>query len=568
MSRKTIIRQRTHVSTRARIWLTLTLLLVSACGGLIFAKAFRGIGEARESGSWPTVTGRITRSEMEVDTEDSRVTKRSRSDSRFYSARIEYEFEINGSVHQGTRIAAIQDMNADKLHVQKILDKYPVDRVVTVSYRPDDPSVCVLEPGSWGGVVVLFGLAAVFTLLPLGILIAVWRIGRNGANTQTSLSTDPKSHSAKTRIGISVVLLVFIGIGCVPLTWAIHAMREAGASVTWPTAPGKITKSQVGVTTTRTRERTNYDRTSRTYSAEIEYEFEAEGATFHGSRVTVVSDQFGDEAYAQATCEKYPVNKAVTVSYKPGDPAECLLEPGRWGGIGFQLAFAGALILLPLLFLKAIWTSETSATDPDHTRFGLLFRERFLEWDPGSVIHVHRKRAGFLAVLIGSVIGGLILGLLISLIPAVGLLAFRESLPQIISQHGTRFVTNFYVAVSLVSAVGMFIWALFNGRGRETQIDWNRGSFRGRVGWSNREFGIDQIDSLTLKLPKLNASSQTSSTSPELKYPARLLINVAGRKYVLLESEFPGPRRQIVRRLLIPQIEQLSAKLNVPWNEA
>ncbi|MDA1166460.1 MAG: DUF3592 domain-containing protein [Planctomycetota bacterium] len=569
MRRNTIIRQSTQPSLPVRIGLTLTLLLIAACGGLIFVKAMRGISEARESGSWPTVAGRIIRSEMDVETKDDPISRRKRSDSKFYAASIEYEFELNGTLHRGSRIAAIQDMNADKAHVQKILDKYPVDRAVAVSYKPDDPGVSVLEPGSWGGVAVFFGLAAVFTLVPLGILIVVWRTGRKSTTPQSSVIRDSKSHSARTRFCISALLLVFIGIGCIPLTWAVQGMREAGASLTWPTVPGKITKSQVGVTTTRNRQSTNYDRVSRDYSAEIEYEFEAEGATYHGSRVAVVSDQFGGEAFARETCEKYQLNQAVTVSYKPGDPSECLLEPGRWGGIGFQLAFAGAFIFVPLLLLKAMWTPDTKA-DPERSRFGLVFRERFLEWEPGNVIHLHRDRAGFLVVVIGAVIGGLAIGLIISLLPAVGLLAFRDSLPKFITQHGIWFIANFYAAVSLVSAIGILIWALFDGRGRDTQIDWNRGSFRGRVGWSTRECELEQIHSLTLKLPQPSAPSKNSNASAghEAKYAAKLIINVAGRKYVLLESEFEGPHRKIVRRILIPVIEELSEKLKKPWNEA
>lgn len=277
---------RTQVSRRARIWGSLLLILISACGLLIFNNAFQGIGEARESGSWPTVAGKIIRSEMDVDTDDRRVTSRNRSrtDSKFYSAKIEYEFEVNGTTQRGSRIAAIQYMNANKEHVQKILNKYSLDRAVKVSYKPDDPSVCVLEPGSWGGVSVLFGLAAVFTLVPLGALFVVWRIGKSGVTSQSSVIVDSQSHSPRIKYGITALLLVFIGIGCVPLTWAIQAVREAGASTTWPTVPGKITKSQVGVTTTRTNRSANFDQVSRSYSAEIEYEFAVEGATYRGCR--------------------------------------------------------------------------------------------------------------------------------------------------------------------------------------------------------------------------------------------------------------------------------------------
>lgn len=259
----------------------------------------------------------------------------------------------------------------------------------------------------------------------------------------------------------------------------------------------------------------------------------------------------------------------MTVSYKPGDPSECLLEPGRWGGIGFQLAFAGLFIFVPLLFLKAIWTPAATSSDPERTRFGLVFRERFLEWEPGNLIHVHRDRAGFLAVLIGAVIGGLVFGLLISLFPAVGLLCFKDSLPRIITQHGVWFVANFYAVVSLVSVIGIGIWGLLDGRARDTLIDWNRGTFRGRIGWSVREFTLDQIDDLTLRVPKPSPPPKTSShdTQTEAKFTARLSVNVAGRKYHLLETEFVRRERDSVHRKFASVAQSLATELKVHWNE-
>ena len=564
------MKQNATLKPVVRICLTLILLLIIGGGCLIFVKAIRGVGEAQESGSWPTAAGRIVRSEMDVETRDEHISKQSRSDARFYTAGIEYEFDVNGVLYRGSRIAAVQDMNADREHVLKVLNKYPLDGAVAVSYNPNDPGVCVLEPGSWGGVGVMMGLGTVFTLLPLGLLIAVWRTGTGAAKTQSSVITDSTAHSSRTRIGISTLLLLFIGAGSVPLTWAVQGIREAGASLTWPTAPGKITRSEVGVTTTRTRQRANFDRTSRSYAAEIEYEFEAEGTTWHGSRVAVESIEFGDESAARAACEKYSLHKAVTVSYQPGNPGECVLEPGKWGGIGFQLSFAAVFILVPLLLLKAIWTSATKGHDAERTRNGLVFRERFIEWEPGQLIHVRRDRAGFLVVLIGAIVGGLTLGLLVSLFPTVGLLAFRDSVPRIVARNGIWFIANIFAAASVVSALGVLVWGLLDGRGRETEIDWARGSFRGRIGWGTYECAIDQIGSLTLSLPAVNVPpvNSGSSVGHESKYAARLVVHVAGRKFILLETEFAGQNRKIVRKQLLPLIEQLSSELKVEWKEA
>lgn len=574
MKSKIVINQTTNGSPHAKIFSIAILLLMIACGLLVLTKAIQGIGEARESGSWPKVAGKIVHSGMDVDAEERDVGRRSSSDSKFYSANIEYEFEINGVTHRGSRIAAVQDMNADKEHVQKVLNKYPLDRAVTVSYKPDDPSVCVLEPGSWGGVGVLLGLAAVFTLVPLVVLIVVWRISSNKTPSQSAVITVSQSHSDKVKVWVSIVLLVFIGIGCIPLTWAIQSIREADASKSWPTVPGTITKSSVGVTTTETRNRNNYRRTSHSYAAEIEYEFKVEGETYRGSRIAVVSAQFGDEAFAQATCDKYPLNKAVTVSYKPGDPSECVLEPGRWGGIGLQLAFAGTFIFLPLLFLKVFWLPKANVdqygqSKEQRERFGLLFSERILEWEPGNLVHTHHDRAGFLKVLVGAVVGGLALGLVISLIPAVGLLAFKENLPRIITQHGVWFVVYFFAATSFVSVIGIAIWGVFDGRVRDSRIDWTRGTFRSQIGWSVHECPLEEISGLTLRLPspKRNPNGANASLEQSKSLTAQVFVNVSDRKFVLLKIEFPRSARSSIRERLAPAAKELAQGLNVPLHE-
>ena len=53
-------------SLLVRVGMSVLLLLMGVGGGAMIAKAVRGVSEARESGSWPTVAGKIVRSEMEV----------------------------------------------------------------------------------------------------------------------------------------------------------------------------------------------------------------------------------------------------------------------------------------------------------------------------------------------------------------------------------------------------------------------------------------------------------------------------------------------------------------------
>ena len=544
-------------SLLVRVGMSVLLLLMGVGGGAMIAKAVRGVSEARESGSWPTVAGKIVRSEMEVDSSRTG-TRENSSDSAAYTPKIEYEFAVNGATQRGSRIAAVQDMNANREHVLKVLNKYPLDRAVTVSYKPDDPSVCVLEPGSWGGVGVVFGLGSVFTLFSLGLLIVLWKPRTASSNTGTMPS------EGKAKFWATALLLVFIGIGCVPLWLSIQGVLEARSSLSWPKVEGSITRSGVSMTTNRSRDDHNRERISHSYSASIEYEFQVEGKTLRGSRVTVVSDQVGDEAYARTISEKYPVGAKVSVSYNPADPDECVLEPGRWAGSGLLFVFAGGFILLPLGFLRLIWQPNAiQRADPhfktreQRQRFGLEFRERFLEWQPGNVIHLHRDHLGFVTVLGGALIAGLIAGLLFGLAPALWLFSGR----------GPVFIGQIYAGVSLVLAIVGSIWLGLDSRRRDTLIDWNRGTVRVQVGWFAREYPLDALHELTLHVPKPIRVSNDAGEA-EKKTTARLFLQLGRKRYVMLETEFHQDAHQHTQRALANVTEQLANDLKVSWSQS
>ncbi len=542
-----------------RFGMTVVLLFMGACGGLMVTKAIRGIGEARESGSWPTVAGKVVRSEMEVDT--SRTGNRERSsDSKTYSAKIEYEFAVNGTTHRGSRIAAFQEMIGNQSHAQKLLNKYSVDAAVTVSYKPDAPSVCVLEPGSWGGVGIFFGLGAVFTLLPMGLLIVLWK------PRSTASSTSAMPSASKLKFGATALLLVFIGIGCVPLWLGIQGVREARAALAWPKVEGSIMHSHVSQSTTRTRDSksNSRERISHSYSAEIEYEFQVEGKTLRGSRVTAVSEQFGDEAHARAISEKYPLGAKVAVSYNPADPNESLLEPGRWSGSGLLFVFAGGFILLPLGFLRLIWQpNAVERADPHYgtkeqrLRFGLEFRERFLEWEPGNLIHLHRDHLGPVTVIGGALIAGLIAGLLFGLVPALWLF----------SDRGPFFIAQIYAGVSLLLAIVGGIWLGLDSRRRDTLIDWNRGTVRVQVGWSAREYPLDEVHELALRVPKPIKRTPNSGAAVT-KSTARIFLNVGRKRYILLETQFDQDDHGRTQSKLANVTEQLAGDLKVSWSQS
>ncbi len=148
-------------------------------GGVMMVGTVRELSESFEAMSWPTVAGKVTRSEIKVTSIKSSgrssngIHRSTTSDSN--EAQIEYEFELDGKTLKGDRLGGVRSGNAaDRKSVEQTLKKYPINQAVTVSYKPGDPSQCLLEPGSWGGFFVMAGLSLFLILVPVGVFWIVW----------------------------------------------------------------------------------------------------------------------------------------------------------------------------------------------------------------------------------------------------------------------------------------------------------------------------------------------------------------------------------------------------------
>jgi hypothetical protein len=207
-----------------------------------------------------------------------------------------------------------------------------------------------------------------------------------------------------------------------------------------------------------------------------------------------MSDQFGSRDWAEATSAKFPVGSDVSVSYNPEKPEVCVLEPGRWGGAGFLIVAAGLLIVFPPVVLKGLWSSKT----PDagyhprekSRRFlnGIEFRERILTWEPGEAIHLQQESMGFLSLVAGALIAGLILGGFVGLTPA--LLFF--------SGRGPVFIGQFYLASSLVAASVCGIWLWLDNRPRQTHIEYHSQQIRLVTGSKQTDALFSDVQQLVL----------------------------------------------------------------------
>jgi hypothetical protein len=369
--------------------------------------------------------------------------------------------------------------------------------------------------------------------------------------------------SKRLRLLLTIVLLLFFGGGCFAGVMAYRGIVEAQQTLQWPTASGRIIRSGVDVSVHRDRSnnRDRRDRETRSYSAEIEYEFEVDGQTVKGSRIAVISDQFGSKSWAETTVKKFPVGTDVKVSYNPARPEQCVLEPGRWGGAGFLLILAVVFGLFPPLMLKAIWSTKPVATglDPE-TRTqrilqGFEFRERILSWEPGQLVHLQRDSISLLSMIGGAIIAGLFVGLLFGLVPAL----------VFFSGRGPIFIGQFYLAASLISAAVCAAWLWLDNRPRETRIDWSAQSIHLAIGSRLCDAFFTDVQELNVSVPKPQKPSPGNSSQPTQKHAARINMIVNGKSYIVLETECASSAIRAVRSKLSSIAQQLAVTMNVQF---
>jgi hypothetical protein len=108
--------------------------------------------KVRASRKWPQVTGTITRSCIECNTD---------ADANPYAVSIQYEYVVNGVGY-----TSVQEMGqyVRKSSAQACVERYAVNTNVVVYYDPEKPANAVLEPGYTK---VIFAIAGgiVFLLL-------------------------------------------------------------------------------------------------------------------------------------------------------------------------------------------------------------------------------------------------------------------------------------------------------------------------------------------------------------------------------------------------------------------
>ncbi|HSH04308.1 MAG TPA: DUF3592 domain-containing protein [Anaerolineae bacterium] len=148
--------------------------VIVVVAGMVWVK--RGWGAfvlGRASEGWPRAEGTIVASRGRYEKAPNH---------RFYQAVVRYEYEVEGVRHEGSTICFGRREWLFRQVEQRLITKYPQGSEVEVYYKPDEPSVAVLEPGvrlpegnlqfswGWGWLILGIGLI-VLDVLSFGIRV-------------------------------------------------------------------------------------------------------------------------------------------------------------------------------------------------------------------------------------------------------------------------------------------------------------------------------------------------------------------------------------------------------------
>jgi hypothetical protein len=131
----------------------------------------------------------------------------------------------------------------------------------------------------------------------------------------------PASHyrSPIVRFGMRLFCVVLVASAIGVGVSVVRSVIDARASVNWPTVTGAIVRSSVDESP---------DPTHKTYEANIEYSYVADGRGRTGRNVQFGALKYKKREDAERFASKYPLGSTVTVYYKPSDPDTALLQPG------------------------------------------------------------------------------------------------------------------------------------------------------------------------------------------------------------------------------------------------
>ena len=144
-------------------------LLFIVVGALMASSGIRDISRAKSSAIWPAANGKIVSSSVKVHHTGGYNSRRTAI--TFY-ARILYAFSVDGKYFTGDCVSFGDHSSKEPSYAYRLVSRYPQGKEVRVYYMPDNPKVCVLEPGIQTKAYIVPGLG--LSLFVIGSLVGIF----------------------------------------------------------------------------------------------------------------------------------------------------------------------------------------------------------------------------------------------------------------------------------------------------------------------------------------------------------------------------------------------------------
>ena len=129
-----------------------------------------------------------------------------------------------------------------------------------------------------------------------------------------------------------------LAIGTGGLGYCLWAGFEGIKAMRWPRVKGRITSATIQESPGRWR----------TWEPKVTYAYEVTGSPHTGSRIWFGDGGSYSLTLAEATIDRYPLGRYVTVFYHPVDPSRSVLEPGVRGPLLVSVGAATLVVLVGL----------------------------------------------------------------------------------------------------------------------------------------------------------------------------------------------------------------------------
>ena len=157
----------------------LAIVLVSGLmTGMGLMAIFIGMQEiigAYSSKGWPSVMGTVIRSKVLVSKSSTSSSGQLSRTETSYTPDVAYRYVVDGTTIKNDNIR--YGLATNKYISENLVKQYPVGKEVKIFYNPGNPKQSVLQPGYFGGLLLMpiLGLLATSAGLFVGFLF--WKFG-------------------------------------------------------------------------------------------------------------------------------------------------------------------------------------------------------------------------------------------------------------------------------------------------------------------------------------------------------------------------------------------------------